>query len=223
MVAAQPATDAGWLRVPARWKRPKAFPGVIRKRERPSRTSPLDWLSFLWEPLAHLVEVLFQRPASRWVGDPLTRALSRFKDSNPLESRRRDDIAKGLSRAMFPRARVSPRTVLEYTDQRLRLVYRHSYREGTERVQLTELGWETPVSNLRWIRQRRNGGGSLYEFGFADGSWTSVFLLGVDHAANREEWRNFVAAFPARLRLDSDENPSRSLAKSLQQEWRSNS
>ncbi|MCK1799128.1 hypothetical protein MTQ01_24485 [Streptomyces sp. XM4193] len=109
---------------------------------------------------------------------------------------------------------MSPRRVLECTDRRLLLVYRHIEPTG---VELAEVGWEIPLGHLRWIRQRRDSSSCFYEFGFADGSWASIEL---GPPQELEAVQGFLALFP-NVHLPAEENPSKGLAKSLRQEWES--
>ncbi|MBU7597995.1 hypothetical protein JGS22_010330 [Streptomyces sp. P38-E01] len=105
--------------------------------------------------------------------------------------------------------------MLERTGEGMRLVYRHTQPSG---VELAELGWEARLGDLRWIRPRRDRSFGFYEFGFVDGSWISISL---GYSTQAEAIQDFLALFPAHLHLPAEENPSKGLAKSLEQEWKS--
>lgn len=234
-------------RKPARWRRPKAFRGHKEKKPKPPRESRTRrtsrpkrkrkltiWTFFQWydrirDPfmnfLIFLIQPFMDFLVLRLVYRPLCRLVYRLRDGSPLMSRRRGTIADRLRCAHFPRARLPVGQTLECTSQRLRYVYTRGtwYPEQRTEPEAKELSWSVDLSDLSWVRYRKSPRSeykffSRLEFGFADGSW--ITLTFSNHPEERREQKEqFLAALPAHVHVSSEQNPSRTLAKSLRREW----
>ncbi|MCZ2524838.1 hypothetical protein [Streptomyces sp. HB2AG] len=168
--------------VPPKKHRPAVFQG---------RNSPGDWLVRVGLPGAALLSGVSLNPA-----DAPGRLYEAWQDRERQKGKPFfggwGSTAGTMAAALAPVASTGVACVLLLTELRLHIVYVEQARFSGEPGEAV-LGPSLERAQVTWLRDRRDMRAGEFEFGFADGSWTTVHFPGAG-------WGTLVESFPVRLK-----------------------